>query len=73
MKYFKSFNYRKKMDRGIKKRNMYLIILSITMVHVLFTLIWILKNEINSILAYTKDLKEYTKCVFPESNIIRYI
>eukprot|EP00833_Pecoramyces_ruminatium_P012467 jgi/Orpsp1_1/1186499/evm.model.d7180000051039.1 len=43
------------------------------MVHVLFTLIWILKNEINSILAYTKDLKEYTKCVFPESNIISVI
>jgi len=55
----------------MKKRTMYLIVCFFVMVHILIMLIWLIKGSVNSTLAYTKGLLEYSKCYYPVSKNIR--
>eukprot|EP00833_Pecoramyces_ruminatium_P006450 jgi/Orpsp1_1/1180482/evm.model.c7180000073585.1 len=49
---------------------MYLMVLTIGVVHILLILYCIITNKIKSELNYTSDLKEYSRCYYPKSKKI---
>jgi len=52
---------------------MYLIVLSITSIHLVILLIWIRFNKISLEVKINSNEKEYTNCELPESEIIRFV
>jgi len=50
---------------------MYEIICGILSVHIIMLLIWLITDGIKANVAYTTDLKEFTKCFYHKSKNLR--
>jgi len=51
---------------------MYSIIIVLVIVHLSIVFLWKLKDSLKITSVYTKDYKEYYKCIYPNSRIIGY-
>ncbi|ORX78547.1 hypothetical protein BCR32DRAFT_282178 [Anaeromyces robustus] len=57
----------------LRKSVFYFIVLSISIVHIIISSIWIINDSIEIKLAYTVSLQEYSKCIYPFTKTIGVI
>ena len=70
--YIISFCNRKKLKMVLKKKKMYLIIISMTLFHWIMALLWFYFKGIRVEDDYTVDEKVYKRCKYHQSKNIRY-
>ncbi|ORX47573.1 hypothetical protein BCR36DRAFT_92919 [Piromyces finnis] len=70
LRIYRIFKINRQQNVGIKKGNMYAIIISIVSFHIVVVILWSLLGRIKVGSAYTNDKKVYQKCFYSKTSVL---